>query len=40
MMNDEIEVTNFDELWGVPAQETASNEKPALGPHRFTVKQK
>lgn len=37
-MSDELELDNFEQLWGVPEQAQASSEKPALGPHRFTVK--
>ena len=37
-MSEEIVLESFEQLWGVPDQAQAGNEKPALGPHRFTVK--
>ena len=37
-MSEEIVLESFEQLWGVPEQAQAGNEKPALGPHRFTVK--
>ena len=32
------DVNNFEQFWGAPEEVQASQEKPALGPHRFKVK--
>ena len=32
------DVNNFEQFWDAPEEVQASQEKPALGPHRFKVK--